>query len=73
LLAAAGWKPKWESETSVNRVLQSLAEKSLDGIKRVRLSGEQVTASRRAVWLFWEQHLGRIPRTRKFLEETIHG
>ncbi|MGA2140439.1 MAG: DNA repair protein RecO [Verrucomicrobiia bacterium] len=73
LLAAAGWKPKWESETSVNRVLQSLAEKSLEGIKRVRLSDEQVTASRRAVWLFWEQHLGRIPRTRKFLEETVHG
>jgi len=73
LLAAAGWKPKWESETSVNRVLDSLADKSLAGVKRVRLSREQVTASRRAIWLFWEQHLGRIPRTRRFLETTVQN
>lgn len=73
LLAAAGWKPKWESETSVSRVLQSLTETSLDGIKRVRLSGGQVTAGQQAVWRFWDQHLGRTPRTRKFLEGKIQN
>src|SRR6266446_2182358 len=68
LLTAAGWGPKWEVETSVSRVLRSLAVTSLEGIKRVRLSAEQVTTGRQAIWRFWDHHLGRAPRTRRFLE-----
>jgi DNA repair protein RecO (recombination protein O) len=73
LLTAAGWGPKWEAETSVSRVLRSLAVTSLEGVKRVRLSAEQVTTGRQAVWRFWDNHLGRAPRTRKFLESRIQN
>src|SRR5579862_744033 len=69
LLAAAGWKPKWEGETGVNRVLRSLSAASMEGMKRVRLSAEQVDEGRRAVWLLWEEHIGRVPRTRRFLDK----
>lgn len=67
LLAAAGWEPKWEVETSVSRVLRSLAGASLEGVGRVRLNAEQVSAGRQAVWRFWDAQLGRTPRTRQFL------
>jgi DNA repair protein RecO (recombination protein O) len=67
LLAAAGWKPKWGATTGVNRVLQSIAGASLEGIGRVRLGDEQLAASREIVWQFWDTHLGRAPRTRAFL------
>src|SRR5580704_18490256 len=42
LLAAAGWEPKWEGEAGVTRVLRSLVVTSLEGVRRVRLSAEQV-------------------------------
>lgn len=70
LLAAAGWEPKWEGKTGVNRVLRSLSAASLEGMKRIRLSADQVDEGRRAVWLFWEAHIGRVPRTRRFLDEN---
>jgi DNA repair protein RecO (recombination protein O) len=68
LLAAAGWKPKWEEETGVSRVLRSLTGATLKGVGRVRLNAEQLTTGRRAVWQFWDEHMGRVPRTRRFLE-----
>jgi DNA repair protein RecO (recombination protein O) len=73
LLAAAGWKPTWETDAAVGRVLQSIAETSLEGVGRVRLSGEQVVAGREALWQFWDMHLGRAPRTRGFLLGEIHN
>src|SRR5271170_1006049 len=48
LLTAAGWKPNWAANTSVSRVLQSLAKSSLEGIGRVKLSDEQLEAARGA-------------------------
>jgi len=69
LLSAAGWEPKWEANTSVDRVLRSLAGKSLDGVGRVRLSATQLDAGRQAVWRFWDTQLGQTPRTRRFLQE----
>ena len=73
LLAAAGWKPNWEGRTGVGRVLQSVAGASLEGIGRVKLSAEQVVAGREALWQFWDEHLGRAPRTRGFLLGKIHN
>jgi DNA repair protein RecO (recombination protein O) len=73
LLTAAGWKPKWETETGVSRVLRSLAAASVEGIGRVRLSAEQVTTGRQAVWRFWDAQLGRAPRTRRFLGGKIQN
>lgn len=73
LLAAAGWKPNWEGKTGVGRVLQSVAGASLEGIGRVRLSAEQVVAGREALWQFWDEHLGRAPRTRGFLLGKVHN
>jgi len=71
LLAAAGWAPKWKEVTSVNKVLRSLAKASLDGVKRVRLSAEQITAGQRVVWELWDVELGRKLRTRQLLERKI--
>jgi DNA repair protein RecO (recombination protein O) len=73
LLAAAGWRPNWEAKTSVTRVLQSLANSSLEVIGRVKLSNEQLEASREVLWRFWDLHLGRAPRTRGFLLGKIHN
>lgn len=45
----------------------------MESIGRVRLSGEQVVAGREALWQFWDEHLGRAPRTREFLLVKIHN
>lgn len=71
LLAAAGWAPKWEATTSVNKVLRSLAGASLKGAERVRLSDEQIVAGQQVAWKLWDEELGRRPRTRLFLEKQI--
>jgi DNA repair protein RecO len=71
LLASTGWKPNWEGKTSVSRVLRSLANSSLEGIGRVKLRSEQLMAVRKAVWQFWDTHLGRTPRTRGFLSGKV--
>jgi DNA repair protein RecO (recombination protein O) len=68
LLTAAGWAPKWDAATSMNKVLRSLANASLKGVERVRLSAEQITAGQQVVWQLWDAELGRRPRTRQFLE-----
>jgi DNA repair protein RecO (recombination protein O) len=71
LLAAAGWEPKWEGKPGVSRVLQSLVATSLEGVRRVRLSAEQLRAGQQAVWRFWDAQIGRTPRTRRLLEARI--
>jgi DNA repair protein RecO (recombination protein O) len=71
LLAAAGWAPKWETTTGVNKVLRSLSSASLKGVERVRLSAEQIIAGQQVVWKLWDVELGRRPRTRQFLEKQI--
>ncbi len=71
LLAAAGWAPKWEATTGVNKVLRSLANASLKGVERVRLSDGQIIAGQQVVWKLWDEELGRRPRTRLFLEKQI--
>ncbi len=71
LLAAAGWTPKWEAATSVNKVLRSLASASLKGIERVHLTTEQIAAGQRVVWDLWDTELGHKPRTRQFLAGRI--
>ncbi len=73
LLAAAGWKPNWEAKTGVDRILQSIAGSSMEGIGHVRLSSEQVVTGREALWQFWDVHLGRAPRTRSFLAGKLHS
>jgi DNA repair protein RecO (recombination protein O) len=67
LLAAAGWKPIWGTTGGVNRVLESIAGTSLEAVRRVSLADAQLAAGRNAVWRFWDAHLGRAPRTRRFL------
>jgi DNA repair protein RecO (recombination protein O) len=73
ILAAAGWKPNWEGKTSVSRVLKSLANSSLEGVARVKLSHAQLEACREAVWRFWDDHLGRQPRTRAFFSGKVQN
>ncbi|HVM61408.1 MAG TPA: DNA repair protein RecO [Verrucomicrobiae bacterium] len=67
LLAAAGWKPDWETEAGTGRVLHSLANSTPEGVARVKLSDKQLGDVRCAVWQFWDAHLGRTPKTRVFL------
>lgn len=67
LLAATGWKPKWERRTGVSRVLASLAEANLKGVRRVRLSEAQVREARQFLWRFADAQWGRAPRAREFL------
>jgi DNA repair protein RecO (recombination protein O) len=67
LLAAAGWKPKWETRSAAGRVLGSLAGTSIQGARRVRLSGEQLRAARQLLWGFWDAHVGKAPRSRALL------
>ena len=74
LLAAAGWKPKWESETSVEPGAAiaggKVVERDQTGAAEWR-AGDRRSTGGVAV-------LGRAPRTQspaleKFLEGTIHG
>jgi DNA repair protein RecO (recombination protein O) len=71
LLAAVGWKPKWVSRTSATRVLDSLAATNIEGARRVRLTESQVRSARQVVWQFLDAQLGKPPRSRKLLVETL--
>ncbi len=73
LLAAAGWKPKWDRRTAVPKVLASLAETTLTGARRVRLTDTQMREARVALWRFWDFELGRPPRSRQLLTDTDAG
>jgi DNA repair protein RecO (recombination protein O) len=67
VLTAAGWAPKWPTETGTNKILKSLAGASLSSARRVHLSGAQVREAQRTVWRYWDEHVGREPRSRKQL------
>jgi len=67
LLAAAGWKPQWETHTAVGKVLNSLAGTSIEGARRIRLSTEQLRAARELLWGFWDAQVGKAPRSRGLL------
>jgi DNA repair protein RecO (recombination protein O) len=67
LLAATGWKPKWEKRAGVSRVLASLAAASLKAARRVRLSEAQAQEARQVLWQFSDVQFGRAPRARRFL------
>jgi DNA repair protein RecO (recombination protein O) len=71
LLSAIGWAPKWESRTAVTKVLDSLAATSIEGARRVRLSDEQLANARTVVWNFLDEQIGKAPRSRKLLVETL--
>ena len=71
LLTAAGWAPKWNVHGAANRMLDSLAVASVEGARRVRLNEKQVLEVRTTLWSFWDEHIGRTPRSRKLLTETL--
>ena len=71
LLAAAGWAPKWEVCNAVSRLLDSLVATSIEGARRVRLNKKQVQDARTTLWLFWDEHIGKTPRSRKQLTEAL--
>ena len=71
LLSAIGWAPKWESRSAVTKVLDSLAATSIEGARRVRLSDEQLANARVVVWNFLDEQIGKAPRSRKLLVETL--
>ena len=71
VLVAAGWAPKWATETGTNKILKSLAGASLSSARRVRLSGTQAREAQRTVWRYWNEQVGREPRSRKQLKLEI--
>ena len=71
LLAAAGWAPKWFGRQASSKVLASLAAASLAGAQRVRLTPRQVLATHEALWRFWDEQVGRVPRSRKLLLQDL--
>ena len=73
LLAAAGWRPKWESRSATGKLLQSLGNARVTGALRVKLTVEQVSDARQDLWRFWDNEVGRAPRTRRFVAGQIRG
>ena len=71
LLAATGWAPKWKRRAATNKVLASLATTDLVGAQHVRLSGEQTRTAREALWGFWDEYVGRAPRSRNLLLQYL--
>ncbi len=67
LFKALGWKPKWSGTSPAARMLESLAGATLDGARRIRLTGEQIRDTRTKLWRFTDEHLAGIPRARRFL------
>jgi DNA repair protein RecO (recombination protein O) len=71
LLTAGGWAPQWESNTAATKVLDSIAATSVEGAGRVRLTGNQLNDARAVVWRLLDAQLGKPPRSRKLLVETV--
>lgn len=67
ILAAAGWRQEFGDETGVRKVLQSLAATSVTGVRRVRLTGEQVDEAQAVLGRFREEHVGRPLRAQKMI------
>jgi len=71
LLAAAGWRPKWEAGNATGKLLQTLSGAPAAGAERVELTERQVAEARQQLWRFWDREVGRAPRTRTFLAGQI--
>src|SRR5437867_6748703 len=71
LLAAAGWRPKWEAGNATGELLQTLSGTPAAGAERVELTERQVAEARQQLWRFWDREVGRAPRTRTFLAGQI--
>jgi DNA repair protein RecO (recombination protein O) len=71
LLAASGWKAGWQPQTATGKLLCSLTETTAAGAARVKLSDAQVRLAQEALWPFWDQHVGRPPRSRPALARRI--
>lgn len=67
LLAALGWKPSWTRLTPATRMLESLAASTMEGTRRIRLTAAQLAETRAALWMLTDEHLGTIPKSRRFL------
>lgn len=69
LLKVIGWTPPWRKTggPAVEKVLGSLLAAPLAGVRRVRLSDPQLAAARQLVWQFWDEQVGRTPRSRALL------
>ena len=67
LLAAIGWKPKWEGHSGVTRVLNSLLSSRIEAVTRIRLTHNQIAEARDVIWRFLDAQIERAPRSRKLL------
>jgi DNA repair protein RecO (recombination protein O) len=68
LLQAAGWTPPWrKSGPAAERVLGSLRAATLAGVRRVKLSDAQLQEARQLLWRFWDEQVGRSPKSRRLL------
>jgi DNA repair protein RecO (recombination protein O) len=67
LLAAAGWKLRWQTDTATGKVLRSVSGASAAAAQRVKLTDEQLDEARRTLWGFWDAEIARPPRTRKLI------
>jgi len=64
LLAACGWAPQWREADGTTRVLRSLSGVNCAAARRVRLNAGQFAEVWERLERFWEEHVGRKPRTR---------
>ncbi len=67
VLATAGWRPRWTAPSGIRRVLAALIEASPATVRRVKLTADQAQAAGELVWHFWEEQIGRTPRSRQAL------
>jgi DNA repair protein RecO (recombination protein O) len=69
LLQVIGWAPPWRMATgsAVEKVLGSLTATSLPGARRVRLSEAQLAEARQLLWNYWDEQVGKTPRSRALL------
>src|SRR5258706_1900281 len=71
LLAAAGWKLRWQTDTATGKVLRSVAGATASAAQRVKLTDDQLDEARRTLWGFWDAEIARPPRTRKLIVEQL--
>ncbi len=69
LLRMIGWSPPWRKAagTASEKMLGSLSDTSLPGARRVQLSQTQSAEARRVLWQFWDEQIGKAPRSRALL------
>jgi len=69
LMTLLGWAPRWGKDEGLGKVMGALTAKKVDGVRRVRLTEAQVREARRVLWGMWDESVGRMPRTRKCLQD----